>query len=157
MTDKKEGIKKKVHEFLDPQGDNFMGTGLNFYEFTMKGLMERFRRSWFQHDRRERKRRLQLIYELAAERQRVLAQTAQATASFDMALEAIIEGDRREVQGALEFVSFEGEEGDWADEKKALYAPTRAILQRALDLWPHEKALFDRDFSDDGPEKGPVH
>lgn len=134
MTDKKG--RDKVREWLDPQGSNFMGTGLTFREFWYKGLVERFARSWTQQDKIERQRRLGLIIELAQDLARVEQTTRFSTMWIRHGIEALIEGERQDMKIAHDALTFSDERPDIRDPHIELFAPTRAIMERALETWP---------------------
>lgn len=97
MTSKKS-YKERWLEWLAPGTTNFIGTGLTLEEFLQLGGAERFHRSWSEQPKPERERRLQFVFDLVAERQRIAERGILGIAWVDQAIEAVIKGDRLELE-----------------------------------------------------------
>jgi len=139
--------------WMSPTSNDFLGSGMNMREWMLANDIQRFTQSWSQQDRKERKRRLHFITEMVHEQQRIheahgtfLEGTwyVQSGAFMESAIEAVIEGDKKQLKDAAEWYSVEGFTrnfgGPNAEESGRhwgeIYAKFTKLCQDAHDSWP---------------------
>jgi len=130
-------------EWVDPDGDNFLGTGLTLREFVTEGTVRRFAQSYSQQDRPERRRRLDFVVELATAYQELRRHTGFATGVALTAIEAVIEGDWTTVADLAKEFQWRDEVTFDADRYRALYADYVAILDRVVRSIPPDGATTE--------------
>lgn len=127
--------KGQLDSWLDPQGDNFMGTGLNLSEALQHMAIERFTRSLGEQERPEKTRRMKYIVELSATLQKIYdAEEVFGTAILEGMIEDIITGDWRGVD--IWTNDKEGAEEYTRTRCPELYAQFLAIARRAYETRP---------------------
>jgi hypothetical protein len=124
-----EPAKETLRKILDAKGPDFLGTGLTFEEFLVSQDLQRYRRSYSQQDRKERKRRLDFVLRLAVEYQAVVQRTLFSTAFAKNALAEVFDGDWRGLKIARDVLTFEDE----TPETRETFAPIFAAFVRLLD------------------------
>lgn len=136
MSDKKDP-KDKLKEFMDPKGDNFMGTGMSLQEMIMLGRGKEIERSYVIADKEERERRLSLVLELAVVLGEILGTGERfGTGILRQDIGAVILGDWDDVKTGLSFSEGEGLEEHSYTRCPDLYAQFYAILRRAHETRP---------------------
>jgi hypothetical protein len=85
--------KEVLREFLSPDSENFMGSGLNLQEFLALGMVGRLRRSYANQSRKEQKRRLELILRLSRALDEIKRVSSFGTRWGEMVIEGIVTGD----------------------------------------------------------------
>lgn len=126
MTDR----KARAQEWLNIEGRDFL------QELVLKNTVEQFIWSWGRQNEGERKRRLSLVLELAADLVRVRQTTWFATVWVEEAIEDIILGDRAALKIRIALLKFEDGSAELRERYSPLFAPTVEILQKAYDGWP---------------------
>jgi len=123
--------KLRLHEMLNPDSPNFMGTGMTLKDFMLAGEIERIQRSFERQSREERHRRLEIAIRMAVEYDQVRRNTIQNGAFARQAIEDVITGDTSSLRIDLDLLSFIGE-GDWCKPYVEAYAKFRELIQEAL-------------------------
>ncbi len=116
----------RLAQLTDPT--NFLGTGLSTQEFVQLGHAEKLAASWAHQPREERKRRLGTVMRLSVELTRVTETTTFSTRLAELAIESVIEGDRKMVEEWAEHFAF----ADEGEELRQKYAPIFAIFRELL-------------------------
>lgn len=130
--------RKTFKELLDPEGDNFCGSGLTMPEFLLTMDMQRLHTSFYRQMRPERNRRLNYIVKLAKVLAQIEARSIQATGLARGAIENVIDGDWFGVrQCSKDFREEEVEFFGVRDpELQALWTQFADLLQEAFDTRP---------------------
>jgi hypothetical protein len=92
--ERKADNRRKIASWFDPNGNDFLGTGLSLRDSMNLNMLKRFRWWFGQHGRAEKKKRIHYIMELSAELKRIKDSGYNfATALAEDPIENIIEGD----------------------------------------------------------------
>lgn len=86
-------MSTKLADFLDPKGDNFLGTGLSVSDPLFEGTLRRIENSFPTLMGDERKHRLQIILELSRELEKIKLESNYCVGLGEAAIEAVINGD----------------------------------------------------------------
>jgi len=132
VSDKRE----KFIELLSPDSKNFLGTGLTLEEFMRLHMAEKVQVSWFNVDRDERMRRLDLVMELCVELKNIEKQTNFSTAICRMAISALIEGDHKDLRRYAEDFTFLHEGDDLRERFAPIFKRFSELLMAAYNTRP---------------------
>jgi len=132
LKDKRE----KFIELLSPDSKNFMGTGLTMLEFLQLGKAEKVQESWFNIERDERIRRLDLVIELCVELRKIEQATQFSTAICRMAIGALIEGDHKDMKRYAEDFMFEDESEGLRKQYAPIFKHFSELCRLAYDSRP---------------------
>jgi hypothetical protein len=130
MTDKpaKKDARSRLAELLGTDSTNFLGTGMTMREFLLLGHAEKLTASWAIQPREERKRRLGAVMQLSVELTRIQETTAFSTRLAESAIEAVIEGDWKQVEEWTAHFTF----ADENDQIRQQYAPIFTVFRELL-------------------------
>jgi len=101
--------RKLLDGLFDVYGDNFLGSGMSFHEWTITGDVLRYHRWYGTQAQEERRRRMKYIIAMAVEHDRICQQDLFATAWSQSCIEAIIAGDWDELRICTDMLKFEQE------------------------------------------------
>jgi len=138
--------------WLNPESNDFCGSGMNLREWLMADGVAKFHNSWANQDRKETSRRLHFVTEMILEQRQVHEKWGTflegkwyvcAGAGMDWAIEAVICGDKETLKHQIEMYSEEffcwnygGESGKiWAGR----YAKFHKLCDQALVTWPSDE------------------
>jgi hypothetical protein len=128
-----------IKKLFDLEGDDFLGTGMNFHEWSRLGDGLRYHRFLGNQARDERKRRMKYIVALSVEHDRICQQDRFATYWSEACIEAVINGDWNEVKMWAESLKFKDEGADIRN----LAAPKFAkFVEIALRAWETRPRVF---------------
>jgi hypothetical protein len=130
VTDKpnKPDPRERFAELLGTNSKNFLGTGLTMNEFMQLHRAEQLTASWALQSPEEKKRRLHAVLRLSQELGRIKETTLFSTRLAEMAIEAVIEGDWKMVEGLAGHFTFSTE----GEETMQIYAPVFAAFRELL-------------------------
>jgi hypothetical protein len=101
-------------------------------------MLKCWRASWREQDRVERRRRLSYVTQLCIELEEIKKKTNFSTSLAAMAIEGVIMGDRSDIEGAVEFLTFTGEHAETVARYEPIYRHYVEIAREALLTWPRE-------------------
>ena len=128
--------KKWLKTFFDMEGDNFLGSGMTFHEWSRFGDVIRYHRWYGNRARDEKKRRMKYIIAMSSEHERVCAQDRFATSWSEACIEAVIEGDWNGVQSSAQGLKFEDEGADIRNIAALRFAKFVEIAMEAYETRP---------------------
>jgi hypothetical protein len=135
VTDKPDKPDKgaRLLELLGTTSNNFLGSGLTASEFMQLYRAEQIAASWVLQPTEEKKRRRRAVIQLSQELGRIQQATEFSTRLCELAIESVIEGDRKMVEEWAEHFTF-NEEGGESDQHgvRARYAPVFATFRELL-------------------------
>lgn len=99
-------------------------------------LAQRVRRSYLVQDRVEQRRRLRYVVDLSAELHKIEQENIFSVAFGLLSIEAVMEGDWREVLDNHKHLSFEHESQEIQEEHEPRWRQFREILKAAFDTRP---------------------
>lgn len=148
----KQPTKTDLMEWINTEGDNFLGTDMSIHEWLQAHGIADYKASWKNQDRPERKRRLHFVIDMAIEKRRLeIAHGRQhdgvwymaGGAYMDMAIEAVIVGNRYDLRTCTDMCgpkfllwNYGKEEGKKIAE---WYAPFYQLCEQCLASWPSEE------------------
>ena len=124
-------MSDKLDDFLDPKGDNFLGTGLSVQDLMFEGRLKTIENSFPTLMGPEKKHRLHIILSLSAELQRIKKINMFGTASGEMAVESVINGDWTDVKMWAESLKFKEEDPSWTSDSIELWKDFVSYLEMA--------------------------
>jgi len=142
--------KEDLMSWINPEGNNFLGSGMSMREWLMAKSIVEFQQSWSNQEPRERKRRLHFNVLMVQEMTRIQREYGQevegtwyvASGAFmESAIEAVMAGSKEDLKRAAEMYepkAFEwnyGERGEW-EVWAERYAPFLKICMDCHDSWP---------------------
>ncbi len=119
-----------LKDLLDPESENFLGTGLNFQDFMLAGYLKTLTNSFPTLKGYDRQNRLKIIIELSAELQRIRDESGFATLLGESAIEEVINGNTEDIKRLASHFKFEDE----VKEIKERYAPLWAKFVGLLEM-----------------------
>ncbi|MBD3262205.1 MAG: hypothetical protein GF334_11160 [Candidatus Altiarchaeales archaeon] len=129
--------KTRLKGWLDPAGNNFFGSGMNLQEFVLAGQIGRIRLSFSNQERREQKRRLDLIIRASHALEGIRKVSLQATAYAERAIEAIITGETDPLKMENMFdLCFPEDQPEYRAQFEALWEPFLKVIEEARETWP---------------------
>ena len=134
MSDKpgKKDGRERLAELLGSDSTNFLGTGLTMREFLQLHQAERLATAWCLQPPEEQKRRRRAVIELSIELGRIRESSNFATRLAELAIESVIEGDRKMVEEWAEEFAFESESEQIRQGAAATFAVFRELLLQVL-------------------------
>lgn len=152
--------KMKLLRWLDPKGDDWLGTGMNLREHTALRHIQEYQNSFASQLNDEQRRRLNLIIRLSAALDQVLQQDNHGTAHIEWAIESIIKGASAKDHDEKITWMLDHEGGSplnvddetrkaWDDryaERDKLWAPAVAIAREYTDAFkspPDDRPRYD--------------
>jgi hypothetical protein len=123
---------QQLHEMLDINGPNFMGTGLSLPELLASGRLQAFMNSLGEQSRDERHRRLKYLVLLGAELAKIRETETFATGLAEMAIEDLIKGDWAGVRSLADGFRFTDEHPSISSRYAPLYARFAELLDEAF-------------------------
>lgn len=138
MSSEEKDAKEKLEEYMDTEGDNFMGTGMSLKDLMTFGKAKEIERSYVIADRDEQERRLTAVIELSVVLGEILARgEVFGTAILRSNIDDAISGDWDSILTWVEY--HETGDGGRSHAKTrcpSLYANFYAILRRLHDSRP---------------------
>jgi hypothetical protein len=144
--------KLDLMDWMNPKGDDFLGSGMNMHEWVTANGIADYKMSWSNQDRKEQQRRLQFVIDMTLEMRRMQQEYGEQhngtwyVASgmvFRMGIEAVITGRRRDLVAAIDMCSVDGFKWNYDNEQGAIwgerYAPFHTLCQQCLDTWATDK------------------
>lgn len=98
-----------LRQFLDPNGHNFLGSGLSAIEWNATADFLRYDRCFTTQPLEERRRRMHYVIKLAAEQERLVERDRFATRHSELVIESVIDGDWKAVKMWTEGLLFKDE------------------------------------------------
>lgn len=123
-------------ELLSPDSKNFLDSGLSLNEFMTLYQTERLAECWYLQNAKEKQRRLRFVIDLSIELASIRKQTNFATAWAEWGIEAVIEGNWKDVAMYAESFTFANESGEWRTQAADTYARFRDLLLQAHTTRP---------------------
>lgn len=134
-----EEAQALLKKLFDMEGDDFLGSGMNFHEWIRLGDVLRYRRFFGNQAREERRRRMKYIVALSVEHDRICQQDRFATAWSEATIEAVINGDWDEVKMWTDTLEFRDE----APQIRNIAAPKFAkFVEVAREAWETRPKVF---------------
>jgi len=131
--------KKMLEDFFNLKGDNFMGSGMGFHEWSFTADLVRYRRWQASQAKDEQKRRMKYIVAMSVEHDRICQQDRFATFWSEDCIRAVIDGDWNEVKMWADSLKFEGE----GVEIRNIAAPKFAkFVEIALEAYETRPKVF---------------
>jgi hypothetical protein len=134
--DEAQGWIKKL---FDIEGDNFLGSGMNFHEWSRLGDVIRYHRWYGTQARDEKKRRMKYVVAMSVEHDRICQQDRFATFWSEACIEAVIAGDWNEVKMWAGSLKFEEESPDLRNIAAPKFAK---FVEIALEAWETRPKVF---------------
>ena len=145
--------KLDLMEWMNPDGNNFCGSGMTMQEWSMANGIQRYRNSWVNQNRAEQDRRQHFLTEMVLEQRCVHEKWGtflegkwyvQSGICMDMAIRAIIEGDRGDMEMAARWSSAEGFIENFGERDSATawgerYARFHELCDQAVTTWPTDE------------------
>lgn len=128
--------KRLLGGFFDVHGDNFLGSGMTFHEWSMSGDLVRYRRFLGLQARDERRRRMKYVVAMSVEHDRICQQDRFATFWSEACIEAVINGDWDEVKMWAESLKFKNEGPDIRNIAAPKFANFVKIALEAYETRP---------------------
>lgn len=128
----KKDSRERFAELLGTDSKNFLGTGLTMTEFMQLHRAEQLAASWALQVPEEKKRRRRAVIQLSIELGRVQETMNFATGLAELAIEAVIEGDWKMVEGWAAHFTFDTEGSDLRDKCAPVFAVFRELLLQTL-------------------------
>lgn len=122
--------------FLDPQGPDYMGSGLSFSEWFATADVLRYNRWFGTQTREEQQRRMRYVIALCAEQERLVAASLFACGTSQGLIEKVIEGDWNSVKMTIETLRFNHECEELRTREATRFAKFVALAQEAYDTRP---------------------
>lgn len=143
--------------WLDPTGDDFLGSGMSAEEYTVKRRITDFRRNLCSQMNDEQRRRVDLIVRLSVEYHRIRSEDLHGTASLEGMIEPIIKGEEEKLYDERigwmmeqEMPRLKGEEAaryaKILGQRAELWAPAIAVCREFTDAWkppPEDRPRYD--------------
>ena len=127
----KPSPSERFLELLGTTSKNFLGSGLTMSEFLQLHNTEKIAASWSLQSREEKRRRLDAVINLSVELARIREISIHATRLGELAIEAVIEGDRKTIEEFADTFSFADERDELRNMSAPLWATFRALLLQA--------------------------
>lgn len=129
----RDGLAK----MLDPDGDNFCGSGLTMREFMMAMDIQALNSSFLRQGREEKRRRLGYVIRLSVALAKITEVSVWATRLAEGAIEDVIDGDWAGVREcAKDFAGAGGFLEHVGPDLQALWRSFASVLQEAFDTRP---------------------
>lgn len=106
--------------------------GRSLDEVMLEAAVGRWRMSWSEQPRDERKRRMRFVLLMAAELAEIRKHTNFSTGFCEMCIEAVIMGDVDDLVGSMEMFAFEREHPDTAARYVPVFARFKDICNDAV-------------------------
>jgi hypothetical protein len=152
--------KMTMLRWLDPKGDDFLGSGMKLQEYMAKRRIMDYNRNISSQMRDEQQRRMNLIVRLSVAYDRIRREDIHGTANLESAIEEIIKGE--EAKRFDEHIGWmldrkwnrisglEGEEAERyekvLEKREELWAPAIAICREFTDAFkppPEDRPRYD--------------
>lgn len=132
----REDIPKFLGGFFDLNGNNFLGSGMSYFEWSRTSDFLRYERCLITQTREEKARRMKYLVRMAAEQERIEAQDIFATRWSQACIEAVIEGDWNAVEMWTKELTFEKEHPHIKELAARRFVKFVEIAKEALDTRP---------------------
>ena len=116
---------------MDPEGDNFLGTGLNAQDALVAIRLQQVENSFPVLTAKEQQVRLKLVIELSVELEKIRQISIQSTAWGEMAIGDVINGNWADLPDKIDFLKFSMESEDFQKEYAPLWEKFRGLLELA--------------------------
>ena len=134
--------KMELLRWLDPTGDDFLGSGMTLEDYLTKRNIQEFGRNIASQMRDEQQRRMDLIIRLAVEYDHIRKTDLHGTAQLEMAIEDIIKGvpekSFEERIGWMTDSKWSGPAGELTEEDQARWD---AVWRERMALWAPALAI----------------
>lgn len=152
--------KMTMLRWLDPKGDDFLGSGMSLQEYMTKRRIEDYNSNIASQMRDEQQRRMRLIVQLSVEYHRIRSQDLHGTALLENAIEEIIKGEnQKEFDQLIGWMTDREKDGlsglseedvshyeKRLDRREELWAPAIALCREFTDAFkppPEERPRYD--------------
>jgi hypothetical protein len=149
--------KMTLLRWLDPKGNDFLGSGMAAEEYMLKRNIGTFQRNLSSQMADEQRRRIDIIIRLSVEYHRIRSEDIHGTASLESAIEPIISGEESERfderigwMMMRDETAFQGEDAErykeTLDRREALWAPAVAICREFTGAWkppPEDRPRYE--------------
>lgn len=124
-------VKKEANDLLS----KILGKPADLEQMLFEYAVKRFKNSWHEQNRDERKRRMRFVLDLSRELDVIRQTTNFSTAFCEMAIEAVITGDEKDLKVWADSFDFEGEREDLRERYCPLFKRFKEICGEALLTW----------------------
>ena len=135
---RKETAREKILRYLDPNSENFMGSGMTMKQFSLVGYAEKTERSFARQNVGERRRRMDLMIRMAVELTKIREVNGFGTRLGESMIEDVIEGDLKGLHIFTEFFEMKDFEDVRRQEMVDLWSGFAALVKEAIAGWPLE-------------------
>jgi hypothetical protein len=145
--------KLDLMEWMNPESDNFCGSGMTMRDWMMSRGIQRYQRSWGNQERPEQNRRLRFVMDMTLEMRRIQQEYGTcvkgtwyvaAGASMERAIEAVITGEEEDLIRVKEMYEPKFFCWNYNDEEQGMlwagrYAKFVELCDQCLATWPTEE------------------